>query len=270
MIMIDRDLRLQAEKGIAERVAFHTVVVDVSLSDKRFSWGTGSLIVVGSRFFILSAKHVIDDRYCKNNNIRILFRPEKALEHATKKEIKNISLHRLFYSVSKSYSQEVSIVNRFYSDDSDDLVLLELDPSCGNIKAQEFYDISRRGIRAPDFDEPLFLMGFSEELRKPVTKYESGVFPYMLGSKLSAASKDYIDFEPQRHFLIDYKRVEGSVDPRGFSGCGVWTRLPSGKGKVWSPNIYLVGIQTGILEESQLLKATKASRVLELMRSNSV
>jgi hypothetical protein len=260
-------LEKHAQIGIQERVSIYTVAIDVSLAAGRPKWGTGSLIEFNRRFFILTCKHVVLENY-KDEGVRIIFNPDRGLQIAdNKNEIKQTPVYKLNEKVTgKSFPEEITIINRFYSENADDLVFLEFNPLSKQVKENEFYDLSKLGIIEPEVDKPMYLSGFSAELARRVARYGFGVFPYFLASQISTKEIDSDDFNPQKSFLIEFERTEDAVDPHGLSGCGVWTRLPSGKDNFWTPNIFLVGVQTGYYEGSQLLVATKANRILGLIK----
>lgn len=261
---INWDLENNARVGIQERASFYTVAIDISLCEKKPSIATGTLIRIGGRSFIATCKHVVSEN-CKNEMLRFFFKPGKSLGTASKDEIKKLPLHKLKKLVSdKSCPTELSIINRFYSN-KDDLVLLEIDAMSEEAKKYEFYDLSDRGIINPDVDKPIYLIGFPSELARLVSKTGIGIFPYFIGTKLSDKNVELQDFDPVRHLLIEFSIDDDSVEPHGLSGCGVWTRLPSGDKNLWTPNIYLVGIQSGFFRNSQLLIATKADKILELI-----
>ena len=264
--MINWPLEKHAQIGIKEGVASYTVAIDTSLAAKHSAWGSGSLIKIGKRFFILTCKHVVKESY-SNDKLSFFFKPDKEWQDASINEIKKSSLPELTRKTKgKSFPEEFTIINRFYSDDTDDLVLLELSQSSPQVKKYAFYDLSTRKIVNPEINMSVYLCGFSVELTKLDKRHGFCLFPYFLGSHISDKKIDSSGFNPSRHFLIDFEKTEDSVDPHGLSGCGVWTRLPSGEGNLWTPNLYLVGVETCVYEKSQLLGATKVDRISKLIK----
>jgi len=267
--MVDWSLELNARKGIEERVSQYTVAIDISIAAREPVHGTGFLVKSNKRNFIVTASHLIKPEY-ENENIGFLFKPDKELMDASKRQIKKIPLAKIPF-LSKSYTKSLSIINRYYSEEEDDdIILLEIDPSSKESEKYEFYDLSLKGVMNPKYKKALYFIGFSIELTRQISRNGYGVFPYFLGSTLSRKRINCEDYNSKKHFLIEYEYDDNSVDPHGFSGGGVWTRLPSGKEKLWTPNIYLVGIQTGVLERSHLLKATKAERLEKVIKDNNL
>jgi hypothetical protein len=262
--MVISELEKQAGHAIRERLSCFTVVVDVSTREEPI-WGTGSLIKFNNRYFILTCRHVVTKEY-PNEELGVLFYPGGTSKYSSKEKIKGMSLSELTKAVpNKSYRQKVNVINRFYSDVRDDLVLLELAPSSEQVSKNEFYDLSKHGIRFPEPNQGIYLTGFSEELARNLGGKKVGALPYFETTILSSKEVGLEDFDSQREYLVDYPTDEYSVEPRGLSGCGVWVRLPSGKDNIWTPNVYLAGVQKAVYRNSQVLVVTKAERILQLI-----
>ena len=255
------------KQAIAEAVDWHSVVIDVSLaSGEGPKWGTGALIKTAGKIFIVACRHVVKPQY-KNEDLRFLYRPNSTLIFENKEEVRKVPFHK----IDKAYSRTIPVAKRFYSDETDDLALIELDPSTDGIKDLLFSQVTITNSKTPKVSTQVFLMGFSEELARKVTKHgDRAVFPYFEATKITDKKISSDDFDTKRHFLIDFAINEASVDPHGLSGCGVWSRLPPEKDRVWTANIYLIGIQTGYFKENQVLKATKIERLINLLNMHDI
>ncbi|RJP29704.1 MAG: hypothetical protein C4533_01580 [Candidatus Omnitrophota bacterium] len=265
--MKNLDLEKNAIKGIREAIAWHTIIVDVSLANTSLGWGTGTLLEINSRKFILTCAHVVKKEY-KNKDLRFIYRSGNSLRDADKDIIKEAPLNDLVEADDKAYSLEIPTINRFYSDFTDDLVMLELEPTAKTISNFVFFDASIGRIISPEIGMATYMLGFSVELTREINKYGVGNFHYFLGSKIIdfAASDRSIDYN--RQFFIDYSIDDHSVDLHGLSGCGVWTRKPSGKNNLWSPNLYLVGVQDAFItvtRKFQPIRATRGERITDLI-----
>jgi hypothetical protein len=263
------DLEEQAIIGIKEAIGWHTVAIDVSLGSKnKPDWGTGSLVTIKGRSFIITCGHVVKPAI-KNEDLRFLYRSEKAFQTVEKALIKRISTHILYQNLYKTFPKKIPIVNRFYSDGEDDVVLLEVDPSSSEISLYNFYEIKDLDVLTPEVDSPAYYMGFSRELTRNATiDGDIGIFPFFGLSYIIGKDIDARAYNPDRHFLIDFKTFDNddfNIDPFGLSGCGVWSRTPSGPDKLWTPNIYLVGVQNSYFRRSEVLKATKIERIIPLV-----
>lgn len=262
------DLEKQAIIGVQEAIAWHTVAIDISLASKDSpDWGTGSLVKIKGKSFIVTCKHVVKPGY-RNEDLRFVYRSERAFQWVDKEVIKKISIHIVYKDVYKTFPQKIPIINRVYSDDEDDLVLLEVDTSSYEVSHYNFFDMNL-DVLIPEANTPIYFMGFSRELARRATVYgDIGVFPFFGISPIIDKRVDSDDFNPKRHFLIDFRTFdidELNIDPYGLSGCGVWSRAPSGPHKLWAANIYLVGVQHGYFRRSEVLKATRVERLIQLV-----
>lgn len=263
--MDDWTLEQQARIGIEEAVYWHTVIIDVSLACDNLAIGTGSLVKINEKPFILTCEHVVKKHY-KDEHLVFLYRTDKAMGQGDIREIQEAPLLELVKKTSRAFPKKIPVINRFYSDDAeDDLVLLELNPKTKEIKECRFFELLNTTVLAPKIDMVVYVMGSPTALARQVAKKGFGIFNYFLGSKI-IKEIDCEGFDSKKHFLIDFAIDKDSVDPSGLSGAGVWTRLPSGKDRIWTPNLYLVGVQTGMLKISQFLKATKATRIFRLIK----
>ena len=263
--MNEKALLEHARLGILEAVARYTILIDVSYaSSKSPSWGTGTLFKIKDKLFIGTCKHVVEPDY-RTEDIRVIYKSDAPMKWTKKDEIKKYPLNVVLKKVTITTAQKISIINRFYSDDLDDLALLELDPSLENVKGFQFFTLTDASIKSADINMQVYLMGFSIELARQVTREGYGTFPYFEESEIVDVSDNLQDFDSQRHFLTDFETTEDSVDPHGLSGCAVWTRLPSGKNNLWTPNLRLVGVQHGYYNKNRVLVASQAERLLKLI-----
>jgi hypothetical protein len=266
--MFKRDLEEQAINAIAEAISEFTVAIDVSLAVNEPRYGSGTLLRIEDRLFILTCQHVVQENY-ENDDLRIFYKPEGSIKFLNKDLLKNTPLPILNKIMNKSFSKQIPIINRYYfKSNEDDLVLLELDPASKLIENFRFFGITKESVLSSNSDMPFYLLGFSSELMRFVNKREFGIFPCFLGLRLYDKKVENTNYNPDKHFLLEFSLKEDSINPKGFSGCGVWSRLPSGEKRIWTPNLRLVGIQTSFYPESkpiQPLKATKAERIFSLL-----
>jgi len=225
------------------------------------------LVRIKRKSFIVTCKHVVKPEY-RNEDLRFLYRSEKAFQWVDKEVIKKIRIHKIYEGVYKTFPQKIPIVNRVYSDDEDDLVLLEVDISSHEATQYNVFDMNLDAL-TPEANTPVYFMGFSRELTRRASIYgDIGVFPFFGISPIIDKKVDSDDFSLERHFFIDFRTFdidEYNIDPYGLSGCGVWSRTPSGPDKLWTPSIYLVGVQQGYFRRSEVLKATRIERLIQLV-----
>jgi len=266
--MSDLYLEEQAFQGVCEAIASHTVVIDTSLvSKQKPDWGTGSLIKIRDKYFVATCKHVVIPEY-EVGELRLLYRSDVSFQLADKKIIKSVRPNLIYPNIHKTFPRKLPIINKIYSDDEDDLVLLEIDPSSEEMKGYNFFEIENICLKTPDPKTEIYYMGFSRELAVRASTYEDiGVFGFWGWSFITDKNISTEYFDPVKHFLIEFKTTDDfSIDPIGLSGCGIWSRNPSGKDKLWTPNIFLVGVEQGWFKQSQVLKVTRIERLIALAK----
>ena len=267
--MDSSDLEEQALIAVQEAIGTHTVAIDISLSSKdKPDWCTGSLILAEGRPLIITCKHAVRPDI-KKEDLRFLFRSEKSFQWVTKNQIKKIDIRMLNKNKYKTFPKTIPLTNIIYSNDEDDLALLEVDESWADENINWFLkmDISKAGT--PEAGHLVYYMGFSRELSRKATAHgDIGVFPFFGTSTIVTKEMDSTAFNQDSHFLIDFRAFETdeyNIDPHGLSRCGVWSRTPSGEGNLWTANIYLIGVQNGYFKKNEVLKATKIERVNRLI-----
>lgn len=239
------------------------------MSDLPLHTGTGSLIKVNKQIFILTCEHVVKRGY-KAEKIKFLYRDEHAIQWGSRERILHTPINILTTKLRLTFPVELPIVNRFYANDDCDLVLLELDASYPLFEKYNFFNLNLNIDLVPKKDCQVYFMGFSTELFREVKKKAFGCFPYFANSIIVDKRIDVIDFDPDKHFLIDYDFEDERAEPKGLSGCGIWSRMPSGEGNIWTPNLRLVGIQTGVYRKYNVLKATKIEKIIDLLNTSAI
>ncbi len=139
--MDDRTLEEEARKGITEAVSWHIMAIDVSVAAKNPEIGTGTLVQVEDRLFILTCKHIVKEDY-DDKDLQFFYRGTKTIQHGTKEDILQTPLHELDKNMDKAFPEKLIISNRFYSNDVEDLVLLELKMTPEEAKRYHFFRLS--------------------------------------------------------------------------------------------------------------------------------
>ena len=264
---IDWDMEGAARSGVTDAVSWHTIAIDsTEASDIPLNTGTGSLIKVHDRLFILTCAHVVESGY-ELEKIKFLYRSEQELQTQSKEDILRIPINVLPKTFMSTSPMELPIINRFYASEDCDFVLLELDATNPLLKKYYFFNFNITIDLAPRKDCQIYLMGFSIELHREVKGDAVVVFPYFTDSIIVDRNINIANYDPDKHFLIDYEVDDDRVEPKGLSGCGVWSRLPSGNNRLWTSNLRLVGIQTGIYRKYNVLKATKVEKIIEVLKT---
>ena len=263
------EIERQRRIAIPKAVSGYTVLIDISLaSGVRSDWGTGSIFKFNERLFILTCKHVVKEGY---NLEQIRYFADDGMEQNwtdSKDDIINMPMAR-YTSLPRTSAVILPVIHRSYSDDEDDLVLLELDQTSDLFNGYNFYDMELSVGISPDIDAEACLLGFSRDLVKTPTSHSRGCyFPYFLASTIITEKNVSIDkYDKERHFLIEYENNESSVDIRGLSGCGIWTHIVPKPDEIWTSNLRLVGVETSINKRNEVIKATRIEKVIELLES---
>ena len=262
------EIEKQRRIAIPKAVSGYTVLVDVSLaSSASLDWGTGSIFKFNERLFLLTCKHVVKEDYLLD---QIRYFPDDGMEQNwtdSKDDIKNMPMAR-YTSLPRTSAMILPVIHRSYSDDEDDLVLLELDQTSDLFNEYNFYEMELSVGISPEIDAEACLLGFSRELvRTPTSDSRGCYFPFFLASTITEKDINAFDYDKERHFLIEYENNENSIDIHGLSGCGIWTHIAPKSNEVWTSNLRLVGVQTGIYKKSEVLKATRIEKVIELLES---
>jgi hypothetical protein len=225
-------------------------------------WGTGTLLHVGDRHFILTAAHVIDDI----THVRAPFYlPPRESEGEpyplTPADLVNSPL-------------PAGVADR--NDDPVDLALVEL-----RREAVDHVSVRRRFASLADFgrstDEspgfyllsgyPLDNEGYIERQRLSIT--ETRHYVTELHDEMNDQDRErkfQILLKYPRDLLITSRGVEPRYPhPNGLSGCGVWKMIPKRPGEWTVGDRKLVAVQHTYVNSSQQLRATRIEAVVQLL-----
>lgn len=256
--------------------AFRRTAKLVDHSDEK-GGGTGVLLAVGDRCFVITAAHVIRNdhdisilgrdgfnshhrgfvaKYCdKNNDIGILEVPANVASslgegHAF---LSPIELYRARYPSQKTticvlgyptISQEVS---RLPINDANTIVSIE----CGTL----YYETST--LRQGEFPE------LSVDSRQ--TSQTNDIFCNYDMKPDELVRKNLKDHNDKGQML----EME-SIPLKGMSGCGMWIPVSkTNKSGIWEPSAWLVGIQTSYPRNGRgtWLRGTRTKAVVALLKS---
>ncbi len=73
------------------------------------------------------------------------------------------------------------------------------------------------------------------------------------------------DHDPEAQVLVPYLRRQEGIEPRGFSGAGVWVNCEDAGSPIWRPRPALVGIIVGYIPAAQALNVTALPAILSLV-----
>ncbi len=108
----------------------------------------------------------------KSEQIKFIFRDDNEQKGTYfKNDIKNTSLMELT-KIPKTSAVTLPIIQRFYSDDADDLVLLELDPTLELFKKYNPYHMQLDTEILPEVDTVVCLMGSENKTRTSTLRFQ--------------------------------------------------------------------------------------------------
>lgn len=249
-----------AVHAIQERMNWHTVAIVVN---GKLHQGAGTLLEYKDKKFILTCRHLIDS--FTDKELRFIYRkstPMKYVDNPQDIKIMPLDLTKCGAAV------EITVKNRKVTDPMSDLALLEVSSP---VDTFEFYPFPEH-LPAIEFGKEVYLTGFPVQhnrywKRGAVT--EAGVFSHSHFGRISEKRPALENFNPKMHFLIEELGTDESkaspINPSGLSGAGVWSRSPSGE-NLWTPSIYLLGVQQAAYNKLRLLKATCNIEIAKLLR----
>lgn len=255
-----------AIKAIQERIAWFTVTVIASKQGDPPNYGTGTFVEYKSRKYILTCEHVVCKEY-DGGYLTILYRPDEPLQSTTNKEIIQKLVPLNILAVGSSGPKRLKYKTAYYGEEEDDLVLVELDKEA-DLAKYEFHSIESQRPIKPKAGRPVYMTGFSKDLIRMSRAGKNigfGVFPSFFVERIINKRVRSDTFDPKRHFIMTCSDPVEYVDPKGISGCAVWSRYASGNTKIWTPKLSILGVETGCYRKSGVLKATRMERVLALL-----
>jgi len=264
------DINNESSRAIKECLASRTVII--TSETQGFPHGTGIAVRHGHHDYILTAAHVLE-KEPDNDKIRVVSKPDgpqKEVEMERRAEAVFTGSHG---RLTQSNPTRISIVKRFVGRDKEDIAALKIQDAASVLPNTDFYDLSGQGETQILEGEEVLFFGFPGALalhaeesvtRNPLTP----LFPYVAHAKIrniSDVPRNY-GLDPDVHFVTDYIYDDQTWDPKGMSGCGVWSipRVP--EEQIWSPHKNkLLGIQWALCREPMRIVIVRIQRVLDLL-----
>ncbi len=265
MLPASRDLEEQWIRAIQESIAWRCVSI---YSERKRVVGTGVPVMYRKRQYIVSTRHFLKDE--DPNDLLFAGRPGGSIIRVRKRE-----LSERMEAQPGTPAQELKrlhILDKRVSTYADDLAALRVCIARPQDRGMRFFPVGEAVSRTPRAGTTVMLSGFPGEL----ARCRRGELRFSHDFELCTiekARKNLSSFHSRRHFLLDFKVDRNSEEyvthPEGMSGSGVWTLPPLTTGKVLEPQkVSLVGIQIAWYADSQLLKATKISRLICLLANS--
>lgn len=262
------DIDNEGCNALQEYLASCTVIITSEAGG--FEHGTGVAVRYDNQDYILTADHVLTGEP-DDDKIMIVGRPAAPIQ-----EVKKDHLHGAVFGASQkpvtfSAATHITITQRLAGKVGEDIAALKLQDAKTYLPHTIFHDLSDQGETHIDVGAIVHLFGFPGELAQQVkhrvTKQSgAAAFPYFAQQKIGqlCAAPDKLD--SSLHFVTDFTYDDTTCDPKGMSGCGVWSIPQIEKGKLWLPSkSQLLGIQSGVYRKAGLVVVVRIERVLDLL-----
>jgi hypothetical protein len=247
--------------AIVERIAaFSVAVVDTSmtrLDDKsQAEEGVGSATAIRGeeRLFLLTAKHNVENASVSD----LAFMPKP--------------MSASIFGSSQGPIDRFNIVSRLHLPVAEiiccpweDLAVLPLETSFEEgqepARHMEFFKW-RDGISSPAVGSTIAALGYPVSRNYVVADRRAGnsveremaVTKHIMSCEVvpNERGRYVINFDPDRHFLVDFSHLLDSYEPHGFSGCG-WWKKGDDQPAVWTANPIFAGVEIRFARDSRLL-----------------
>lgn len=251
--MLDQESIKGIEKTVAEACLKMTCIITCDPSDTDLAVFSGVFFQDDGHYYVLTAKHCLED-IKKPNTI----------------DLSNYGAQTL--NAKFEWLQDVEVKNTLVKTDID-IAIIELSPDyAGRLNAEW---VSHEKIaEVITIRDPVYVVGFPKEILRsssvdkrvihptPFATFGMVTDPPKSESVLNPIDTN-VDFFIHYQELKDEKKGEQNPHPKGMSGCGIFTfnTFHLASGELWTPNIRLLGIQSGLFL-GRFIRGKKATLVL--------
>lgn len=245
-------------KALLPHTFRYTVAILKYRSVKNSSVGSGTLVQIGSHFFIATAAHNLtpyDDEY-----LYIGYTKERSYEQLP---IKRCS--------PQQNEHEPDI----------DVGYMEITPDYANaMKEKSFLPLNRIKPFINLWKPRVFLNGFPSEL-VPKDLAKKNMFNlHAMGYLTETRDPKNVNYNnvESRDIFVDYDEIGVLVDkkpdfkmpePYGISGGGLWALPMASKGKLWDPqDTMLIGIERSWIKSSRVVLCTQIQHWLRMVAND--
>ena len=258
----EKHINPEAERALMERVAWYSVAV--AGTERDIEHGTGIPIVYEGTYFIITCLHIVDD--ILPDQVRFIWRTEESIAVKDKNKLKE-GMKEKSFKYTEMKKLPIKQIHKA-SSNKIDLAAIELDGII-NEKGLDFFDLQKGYFDIPQVGLDIIMMGYAGEIAEPfkiISERKEGhmLFLHTDWPEIIEA-RDLPEFCPEIHFLMKTHPSDQSVNPKGMSGCGIWTWSKVAPNQMWYPKVKLIGIQSAQYKQSKLFKATRVNSLLELL-----
>ncbi len=262
------DIENEGFKALQEYIASCTVVI--MSKNVKVKHGSGVPVKYDNQDYILTATHVLKEEQ-DNDNILVIGRSGKPLIDVPKDRLTDAIFNGSYGRPEFTTPAQISITGRIYGKSDEDIAALKVQNATERLPNTIFHNLTDQGETEIKIGEIVNIFGFPGELGQPVKSRVTGqcgwaVFPHLERREIRPNSDTPHDLDPRVYLITDFTFDRKTCDPRGMSGCGIWSIPKLREGRFWSPNeSQLLGIQSAFNRERQLLAAVRIERILGLL-----
>ncbi len=261
------DINEAATVAFSEYITSCTVIV--TSDDNGFDHGSGVAVRYKGKEYILTASHVLKPLQ-DHRRLKFLGRPSVPFKNVTFNQLSSIR-EKGIGSIGFSEAASVHISKCIYGAPDEDVAAIEVKNVHDSLPQTIFHNLEQHESIQPLAGTLASAFGFPGEIATHVTHEITGHRGVMALSLHVDVEVQDISVAPNRlnpaiNFITDYTFKESSCNPKGMSGCGIWSRPKHSTGLVWSPyTTRLLGIQSSFYPKSKLLVAVKIERVMSVL-----
>lgn len=254
--------------ALDEYIASCTVVI--ASTNGEIPHGSGVAVEYGGEHYILTAAHVLREEP-DNEKIRVIGKPDGPLQLLRGKKELAEAVTRNRPQVFSS-ATPIRITDRL-SHEGDDIAAIKVQNPNAVLPLTRFHDLSGQEEPQTSVGEAVAVFGFPGELAKHYEHTTTGrrgwtAFPHVTEQTIREITDAPKELDPTVNLIVDFDYPEEKCDPKGMSGCGVWSiPMPNNREIIWSPdNSQLLGIQIGHYG-FKLLQFVRIERVVRLLNT---
>lgn len=243
--------------------------VALASTNSQVEHGSGVAVTLDGQCYILTAAHVVSGEP-DDEKIRILARPDGPLRLLRGKQELADAAERGTHGAAFSSATPIKITGRL-SNVGEDIAALKVQDPNATLPRTIFHDLSVQGEPRIDVGMEVTIFGFPGELAKHYEQQSTRrrgwtVFPHITVEVVEDTSSAPGRLDPSRVLIASFDYPEESCNPRGMSGCGVWSIPTPTKGEIWSAGkTRLLGILRGHYPDAKMLRFARIERVLRLL-----
>ena len=262
------DIEEEFNKALLEFIGSCSVIV--TGENNEFEHGSGVAVKQANQYYILTAAHVLKQEP-DNEKIRFIGRPNAPFIEVHKDHLPDAVFKGSYGPIVYSTAVQIPIEDRIIGTGDEDIAALKIQNAENYLPHTIFHDISDQGETNISVGEIVTICGFPGELAQQVEhsvtrEHGAAAFRQFEHREIKPILDAPVELNPEIYFITDYTFDDKTCNPKGFSGCGVWSIPKVKEDKFWAPQrSKLLGIQSAFYPDSKLLKVVRVERITNLL-----